>query len=142
MRTEGEGDRSKRRAGVSRDASPTRKRDAAGDGGLGGMSREFMEQMMKFFSVFQGTRMGGGESYAFGDSRRGLPPKRAVLEEKYFRRVPQFTGDSSKFRSWFFDLVVCIGTVDVELGEELKRFIGRWDRDNKRGVSDQVGPLF
>ena len=71
-----------------------------------------------------------------------MPPKRAVLEEKYFRRVPQFTGDSSKFRSWFFDLVVCIGTVDVELGEELKRFIGRWDRDNKRGVSDQVGPLF
>ena len=90
-----------------------------------------MEQMMKFFSVFQGTRMGSGEGGPFADSKKGFPPKKAILEEKYFRRVPQFSGDVSKFRSWFFDLVVCVGTVDAELGEELKTFIPRWDKDSK-----------
>ena len=63
----GGGDRTKRRAGVSRDGSLTRKWEVGDEGGLGGMSRELMEQMMKFFSVFQGTRMGSGEGPTFGD---------------------------------------------------------------------------
>ena len=41
----GDEERSKRRIGATRDGSPTRVRDPAGDGGLGGMSGEFMEQM-------------------------------------------------------------------------------------------------
>ena len=61
----------------------------------------------------------------------GGQPKRTTLDEKYFRRMSNFAGDPGKFRSWFFDLVVCIGQVDTGLGEELKNFLGRWDRDYK-----------
>eukprot|EP00973_Karenia_brevis_P050779 7053694-Karenia_brevis.AAC.1 len=45
-------------------------------------------------------------------SSQSEKPKRSTLEEKYFRRMDKFGGDSSKFRLWLFNLGVAIGSVD------------------------------
>ena len=69
-----------------------------------------MEALITFFRLFeQKKEHGGGDSGGFGRNR-------VILEEKRFRRMGTFSGDTGKFRSWFFDLMVCIGQVDQKIG--------------------------
>ena len=42
-------------------------------------------------------------------------PKRVLLEEKYFRKVKEFTGDAEEFKTWMFKLQVAIGQIDERL---------------------------
>ena len=48
---------------------------------------------------------------------------RVVLEEKYFRRIDEFTGDSSVYRRWLFDMQVAISQVDPKLANYLRTWI-------------------
>ena len=45
---------------------------------------------------------------------------RVVLDEKYFRRCDKFEGNPAKFKSWMFDLITAIGSVDQSLARDLK----------------------
>ena len=61
--------------------------------------------------------------------------KKVLLEEKYFRRIEQFSGDAKAYRSWLFDLMVSIGWVDGGLSSVLddicKRGYGeKWEPHN------------
>ena len=38
--------------------------------------------------------------------------KKVILDERLFRKVPMFSGDTSKYRAWYFDLMVAIGMAD------------------------------
>ena len=49
---------------------------------------------------------------------------KVVLEEKFFRRVDKFSGETGKFRTWLFDLEVALGAVDSELQRMLHNFLG------------------
>ena len=133
--------RSKRRAGEFSDVSTPQSWGIGGPGkafggtpapgGIpspdkGGFSKEFMEAMMSFFSSFQ--RKNGGDSGGGGN-------KRVVLDEKYFRRVDKFTGDSAKFRGWYFDLMVNIGQVDRDLSAALEKMVTRWNSGNQKEVA-------
>ena len=46
-----------------------------------------------------------------------------ILDEEYFRRIEEFEGDTQKFRSWMFDLLVTIGSVDNGLAIEIKKLL-------------------
>ena len=81
--------------------------------GNGVSNQEFMESLMTFFSTFEKRK-----EYGDGDGGRN----RVVLEEKHFRRMGTFSGDAGKFRSWFFDLMVCIGQVDQRLAVALEKW--------------------
>ena len=55
--------------------------------------------------------------------------KRVVLDEKYFRRIKQFEGDSKlPLRTWLFDFLVAIGQLDDNLSAEFKKSV------SERGV--------
>ncbi len=56
--------------------------------------------------------------------------RRVILEEKYFRRIDRFGGDAAKFREWKFELLVSIGQVDEELGNDLKLMLAKGHDDN------------
>eukprot|EP00973_Karenia_brevis_P049525 6870743-Karenia_brevis.AAC.1 len=46
---------------------------------------------------------------------------KAILEEKYFRRMDKFTGDASVYRMWMFNFTVAVGQVDGKLSEEIRK---------------------
>ena len=43
---------------------------------------------------------------------------------KSSRRIEKFEGDAQKFRSWMFDFLVTVGSIDSELAKELKELLG------------------
>ena len=45
---------------------------------------------------------------------------RVVLDEKYFRRREKFDGTFAKFKSWVFDLITAVGSVDQSLAGDMK----------------------
>ena len=45
---------------------------------------------------------------------------RVVLDEKYFRRCDKFDGTPAKFKSWVFDLITAVGSVDQSLAGDLR----------------------
>ncbi len=46
-----------------------------------------------------------------------------VLDEKYGRRCEEFDGTPAKFKSWMFDLVAAVGSVDQSLAGDLRSFL-------------------
>ena len=78
-----------------------------GDGGKGDtqFQPDFVQQMVKLLQMLGGQ--GKGAAGVSGE-KGGGQNKRITLDEKYFRRMGVFSGDSSKFRPWFFDLIVCV----------------------------------
>ncbi len=43
-----------------------------------------------------------------------------VLDEKYFRRCDKFEGNPAKFKSWMFDLITAVASVDQSFAKDLK----------------------
>ncbi len=43
-----------------------------------------------------------------------------VLDRKYFQMVDKFDGNPAKFKSWIFDLITAVGSVDLSLSKDLK----------------------
>jgi len=73
--------------------------------------------------------MGGGASGKGGDWHQGLGAWEqggkgrnggVVLDKKQFRRVDKFEGNPAKFKSWIFDLITAVGSVDLSLAKDLK----------------------
>eukprot|EP00973_Karenia_brevis_P075378 10472122-Karenia_brevis.AAC.1 len=52
---------------------------------------------------------------------------KAILDEKYFRRMDKFTGDMGAYRMWMFNFTVAIGQVDGKLSDEIRKLINRSD---------------
>ena len=80
-------------------------------------------------------RLGAGGSDAGVGSTSGGSKKFRLLEEKHFSRVEKFNGEREgrvRFRSWIFDLVTVIGTLDKQLGGVLEDLL-------KRGAVDAAG---
>eukprot|EP00973_Karenia_brevis_P046665 6473968-Karenia_brevis.AAC.1 len=69
-----------------------------------------------------------------GKSGKTEESKRGALEEKYFRRMSKFGGETSQFRMCMFNLGVALGTVNRKLAEEIKSLIKR--DDNKKLPED------
>ena len=83
--------------------------------------KDFFEQFKEFMNLMRDFEERRREDED-GWKRRGFMNKddkmskgSVVLDEKYFRRMEKFEGDSSKFRGWLFDLLVAIGQVDKDL---------------------------
>ena len=49
-----------------------------------------------------------------------------------------FGGDLSKYRGWYFDLMVAIGTADNRLAVELKRFMRDMLTPGRSGENDSA----
>eukprot|EP00973_Karenia_brevis_P043259 5994792-Karenia_brevis.AAC.1 len=89
-------------------------------------NKRFWRQMKAFMdNMFQQEKRGN----VYTERNR-----RGSLEEKHFRRMEKFGGETSKFRLWMFNLGVAIGTVDRKLAEEIKSLIKR--DDNKKIPED------
>ena len=67
-----------------------------------------------------------------GFSASGFKPeaRRVVLDERYFRKLPTFTGLPEKFRGWMFQLRINVGSVDGELSRELQRVLSEGHDDS------------
>ena len=64
---------------------------------------------------------GYGYQTGGGDYRK---PK-MLLEEKDFRRVDKFEGDTTKFRGWLFDVFTGLNHVDPMLAADLQGLLAR-----------------
>ena len=64
--------------------------------------------------------------------------KKVILDERLFRKVPMFSGDTSKYRGWYFDLMVAIGMADSKLAIELQRFMKDMSAPGKLGENDNA----
>ena len=64
--------------------------------------------------------------------------KQVSLDERLFRKVPMFSGGASKYRGWYFDLMVPIGMADNKLAVEIKRFMKDMMGTGKPGESDNA----
>ena len=64
--------------------------------------------------------------------------KKVILDERLFRKVPMFSGDTSKYRGWYFDLMVAIGMADSKLAIELQRFMKGMTAPGKLGENDNA----
>eukprot|EP00973_Karenia_brevis_P025049 3453419-Karenia_brevis.AAC.1 len=69
--------------------------------------------------------------------------RKVVLDEKYFRRIDKYAGDSTQLRMWIFNLKVALGQVDSDLAQEVSkipmredasRFPSDWDPANDASV--------
>ena len=89
--------------------------------------RDYMEgQRTKMLSLEQmiatlvaaGTAGGKGGGKGDGDERA-----RALLNRKDFGLVDKFEGNQSKFKSWLFDLLTALGSVDQNLGKEANKLL-------------------
>ena len=70
------------------------------------------QSMQQPMTGAQGGRGVGGKGDGTGfDEGRGMG-KRVILDQKYFQRVDKFKGNPAKFRSWIFDLLTSIGSID------------------------------
>ncbi len=58
--------------------------------------------------------MGKGQWY------KGAMEGRVVLDEKHFRRCDKFEGNPANFKSWMFDLITAVGSVDQSLARDLR----------------------
>ena len=68
-----------------------------------------------------GGRGGKGDGmWVDGDRGEG---KRVVLDQKHFQRVDKFEGNPAKFKSWIFDLITAVGSVDLNLAKDLKNLL-------------------
>ena len=89
------------------------------------------QQQATFGGAQGGTGLGTGGK---GDGK-GFG-KRVILDTKYFQRVDKFEGNPAKFKSWIFDLLTQIGSIDSELAKDLRTLLK--DRPkltvDKRGV--------
>ena len=61
---------------------------------------------------------GGGN-----EGRRGDERGRALLNRKDFGLVDKFDGNQSKFKSWLFDLLTALGSVDQGLTKQIKELL-------------------
>eukprot|EP00973_Karenia_brevis_P095829 12429281-Karenia_brevis.AAC.1 len=52
---------------------------------------------------------------------------RAKLDEKYFRRIEKFDGNTKELRGWMFNLEVALGQIDRELQQLVREVIRRDD---------------
>ena len=56
---------------------------------------------------------------------------RVILDERHFRRVKEFDGDRTKYRSFLFEIFTIIGRLDKRLADELESLINTDDgKDN------------
>ena len=53
----------------------------------------------------------------------GAPTPKVLLEEKHFRRIEKFSGDSSKWQEWLFAVCVAVGSVSAECVFEMEKVI-------------------
>ena len=68
-----------------------------------------------------GAKGGKGDGmWVDGDRGEG---KRVVLDQKHFQRVDKFEGNPAKFKSWIFDLITAVGSVDLNLAKDLKNLL-------------------
>ena len=100
-------------------------------GTIDALNMQQQQQRATFGGAQGGTGfgMGGkGDGKGFG--------KRVILDTKYFQRVDKFEGNPAKFKSWIFDLLTQIGSIDSELAKDLRKLLK--DRPklavNERGV--------
>eukprot|EP00973_Karenia_brevis_P056416 7847874-Karenia_brevis.AAC.1 len=49
--------------------------------------------------------------------------RKVVLDEKYFRRIDKYVGDSTQFRMWIFNLKVALGQVGSDLAQEISKIL-------------------
>ena len=64
--------------------------------------------------------------------------KKVILDERLFRKVPMFSGDTSKCRGWYFDLMVVIGMADNKFAVEIKRFMKDMSVPGRLGENDNA----
>ena len=76
-----------------------------------------MKQLMEQASA-AGTKGGGatgtGEDWHMGKGQwyKGGMEGRVVLDQKQFRCCDKFEGNPANFKSWMFDLITAVGSVD------------------------------
>ena len=89
-----------------------------------------MQQVKQAIAASQAAgAMSGGATGKGGDWHQGQGAweqgwkggnGRVVLDEKYFRRCGKFDGAPAKIKSWMFDLVTAVGSVDQSLATKFK----------------------
>ena len=99
------------------------------------------QSMQQPMTGAQGGRGVGGKGNGMGfDEGRGMG-KRVILDQKYFQRVDKFEGNPAKFKSWIFDLLTSIGSIDSDLAKDLRKLLK--DRPkltvDERGVFEYPG---
>ena len=90
------------------------------------------------------TGFGKGGGKGNGDERG-----RALLNRKDFGLVDKFDGNQSKFKSWLFDLLTALGSVDQALAKETKDMLkmrpkivmdaGTWDIPDDVAIDFPIG---
>ena len=77
------------------------------------LNAQHQQQMM-------GGAQGGKGDGKGGDGFERRENQRVVLDRKYFQMVDKFDGNPAKFKSWIFDLITAVGSVDLSLSKDLK----------------------
>ena len=86
------------------------------------IASQFQQFMQAMMSGINGAHLGNNKD---GDRNGDASRSRVILEERYFRRVREFEGDPKFYRSWLFDLLVAIGSIDSNLASGLEHLVGR-----------------
>ena len=100
---------------------------------FGGFEPTFFDQLRNLMDMFSGNSRGRGSPDGFGRDYR------LTLDERHFRRVDRYSGDSSKFRGWYFDLLVAIGQIDRDLRNNVETLV-RWGNLQGSSSADQWSP--
>ena len=80
--------------------------------------RAAMDQLNTQQQMMGGAQ--GGKGYGKGgDGFERMENQRVVLDRKYFQMVDKFDGNPAKFKSWIFDLITAVGSVDLSLSKDL-----------------------
>ena len=77
------------------------------------LNAQHQQQMM-------GGAQGGKGDGKGGDGFERRENQRVVLDRKYFQMVDKFDGNPAKFKSWIFDLITAVGSVELSLSKDLK----------------------
>ena len=83
------------------------------------MEMQQIKQAMDAFNAAGGAgAKGGGDDWHMG--KGAWHEGRVVLDENRFRRCDKFEGNPAKFKSWMFDLITAVGSVDQGLAKDVE----------------------
>ena len=109
-----------------------------------------MEQMKNLLLQAGLDVAGGTTGFGKGGGKgKGDERGRALLNRKDFNLVDKFEGSQSKFKSWLFDLITALGSVDQELTRQIKDLLksrpkivmngNDWEVPNNMDLGDELG---
>ena len=103
-------------------------------GTIDALNMQQQQQQQQQQATFGGAQ--GGTGFGTGGKGDGKGfGKRVILDTKYFQRVDKFEGNPAKFKSWIFDLLTQIGSIDSELAKDLRKLL----KDRPKLTVDERG---